>query len=80
MTFRPDRIVHRIAMIYREVETCGGIQRGASFQANQFRGWGIEPVILSEADLGAAARPPRLPPSSRVCAPTPQGSRKSAAS
>lgn len=42
----------RIAMIYREVGTCGGIQRGASFQVGQFRTWEYEPVVLTEADLG----------------------------
>ena len=42
----------RIAMIYREIGTCGGIQRGASFQVGQFRAWGYEPVVLTEADLG----------------------------
>ncbi len=41
-----------IAMIYREVGTCGGIQRGASFQVDQFRGWGYDPVVLTEKDLG----------------------------
>lgn len=44
--------VHRIAMIYREVGTCGGIQRGASFQVGQFAGWGYEPIVLAEKDLG----------------------------
>ncbi len=39
-------------MIYREVGTCGGIQRGASFQVDQFRGWGYDPVVLTEKDLG----------------------------
>ena len=41
-----------IAMVYREVGTCGGIQRGASFQVDQFRGWGYDPVVLTEKDLG----------------------------
>lgn len=44
--------VKKIAMIYREVGTCGGIQRGASFQIGQFREWGYDPVVLTEADLG----------------------------
>lgn len=39
-------------MIYRAIGTCGGIQRGASFQIRQFREWGYEPVVLTEADLG----------------------------
>ena len=43
----------RIAMIYREIGTCGGIQRGASFQINQFEKWGYEPIVLTEHDLGA---------------------------
>ncbi len=42
----------RIAMIYRETGTCGGIQRGASFQVGQFKEWGWEPIVLTEADLG----------------------------
>ncbi len=42
----------RIAMIYREVGTCGGIQRGASFQVCQFKEWGYEPIVLTERDLG----------------------------
>lgn len=44
--------VRRIAMIYREIGTCGGIQRGASFQVGQFKEWGYEPIVLTEADLG----------------------------
>ena len=40
-------------MIYREIGTCGGIQRGASFQINQFEKWGYEPIVLTEHDLGA---------------------------
>ena len=48
-------MVKRIAMIYREIGTCGGIQRGASFQVDQFRGWGCEPVVLAEKDLGRDA-------------------------
>ena len=46
------KTVNRIAMIYREVGTCGGIQRGASFQVGQFKEWGYEPIVLTEADLG----------------------------
>ena len=42
----------KIAMIYREIGTCGGIQRGASFQIGQFKEWGYEPIVLTEADLG----------------------------
>lgn len=44
--------VKKIAMIYREVGTCGGIQRGASFQVDQFRSWGYEPIVLTESELG----------------------------
>jgi len=44
--------VKTIAMVYRETGTCGGIQRGASFQVGQFGEWGFEPVVLSESDLG----------------------------
>ena len=44
-----------IAMIYREVGTCGGIQRGASFQVGRFAEWGYEPVVLSEKELGTGA-------------------------
>ena len=40
-------------MIYREIGTCGGIQRGASFQVEQLRSWGYDVVVLTEADLGA---------------------------
>lgn len=43
-------------MIYRETGTCGGIQRGASFQVGQFAEWGYEPVVLTEADLGDGPR------------------------
>lgn len=46
------KTVNRIAMIYREVGTCGGIQRGASFQIGQFREWGYEPIVLTEKELG----------------------------
>jgi len=49
------RAFKKIAMIYREIGTCGGIQRGASFQVDQFRGWGYEPVVLTEQDLGRDA-------------------------
>ena len=44
--------IKKIAMIYREVGTCGGIQRGASFQIGQFREWGYEPIVLTEKELG----------------------------
>ena len=44
--------VRRIAMIYREIGTCGGIQRGASFQVGQFQEWGYEPIVLTEKELG----------------------------
>ena len=44
--------VRKIAMIYREIGTCGGIQRGASFQVGQFREWGYEPIVLTEKELG----------------------------
>lgn len=54
-------MVKKIAMIYREVGTCGGIQRGASFQVVQFASWGYEPIVLSEKDLGNdACRKDRL--------------------
>lgn len=44
--------IKKIAMIYRELGTCGGIQRGASFQVGQFREWGYEPIVLTEKKLG----------------------------
>ncbi len=44
--------IKTIAMIYREVGTCGGIQRGASFQVRQFVEWGYKPVVLTEKELG----------------------------
>ena len=43
----------KIAMIYRDVESCGGIQREASFQIGTFAGWGYEPVVISEKDIGS---------------------------
>ena len=53
--------VRRIAMIYREIGTCGGIQRGASFQVGQFKEWGYEPIVLTEKELGRdAGRAARL--------------------
>ncbi len=45
--------IKTLAMIYREVGTCGGIQRGASFQIGRFVEWGYEPVVLTEEDLGS---------------------------
>lgn len=55
------RAFKKIAMIYREVGTCGGIQRGASFQVEQFRSWGYDPIVLTEKDLGSdAGRKDRL--------------------
>ncbi len=53
--------IRRIAMIYREVGTLGGIQRDAELLDKLFRDWGYEPMTFVERDLGADdTRGPRL--------------------
>ena len=46
------KTVKRIAMIYKQVGTCGGIPRDAELLDASFKEWGYEPFILTEQDLG----------------------------
>ncbi len=53
--------IRRIAMIYREIGTLGGIPRDAELLDKLFRDWGYEPMTFAERDLGADdTRGPRL--------------------